>query len=236
MPESKPAWKVLSHGPVEALAENLWNIRGELPHLAIGRQMTVARSEEGRLLLHSPMALAEPEMEHLESLGEIGVLYVPNGIHRMDCRQYQLRYPDARLLCPMGARAAVEKVATVDGTIEDLGAMTGVSLQELAGTGRAEGVLRVHSREGDTLVFNDTFLNVPHQPGLGGWLLRVMGSTGGPRVSWLARRLVVKDAGALRAAFESLAADSRIVRLIPGHGDRIEENVGTVLRSLAESL
>src|SRR6266542_7018228 len=47
-------WTVLAHDPIEKLAENLWRVRGSLPRMTLKRVMTVARLDDGRLVVHSP--------------------------------------------------------------------------------------------------------------------------------------------------------------------------------------
>ena len=88
------------HGPLEKLADNLWVVDGELPHMPIGRKMTVIKKSTGALVLHSPIALDDAGMRNLEALGEIEVLLVPNGWHRIDLARYAKRYPSAAIYAP----------------------------------------------------------------------------------------------------------------------------------------
>ena len=66
-------WVTYPHGPLEKLADNLWVVDGELPHMPIGRKMTVIKKSTGALVLHSPIALDDAGMRNLEALGEIEV-------------------------------------------------------------------------------------------------------------------------------------------------------------------
>lgn len=52
------------------------------------------------LLIHSPIALNESEMNKLETLGTPSILIVPNRIHRLDAAVYKQRYPQIRIVCP----------------------------------------------------------------------------------------------------------------------------------------
>ena len=90
-------WVTYPHGPLEKLADNLWVVDGELPHMPIGRKMTVIKKSTGALVLHSPIALDDAGMRNLEALGEIEVLLVPNGWHRIDLARYAKRYPSAAI-------------------------------------------------------------------------------------------------------------------------------------------
>jgi len=237
MATTEVQWSVLPHGELEAHADNLWSIRGEIPRIPLGRRMVIARRPPGELLVHNPMTLREGVLEAVCALGTIATIYVPGPVHRMDCEAFKARFPGARLLCPPGAVAAVGKAVEVEGTVEDFEARDGVSLEVLDGVGETEGVLRVESADGVSLVFNDALFNLPHQPGVAGLLFRLLGSSGGPRVTWLGRRLVVKDAAALGAHLERFAREeTRLRRIIPGHGDVIEEDPQGVLRAVAATL
>ena len=71
MPRPFETWKVLPHGKLTAIDENLLTVVGELP-LPLGdfpRRMTVARLSDGRLIIYSAIALDELEMAALERFG-----------------------------------------------------------------------------------------------------------------------------------------------------------------------
>ena len=236
-------WTVHPHGPLEPIAENLWWVRAELPKMDLQRTMTVARLADGRLLLHSAIALDEAGMEALEALGEPSFLVVPSSYHRMDAPRYKSRYPNIKVLCPRGAHARVSKVVPVDHCYEDCPlpdpADDSVRLEYFDEGRRPEGVLMVRSADGVTAIFNDVLFNLPHGKGLF-WFVygRLIGACGGPKVTPIARMVLLWGAtGRGYKAWLAAAADrGDIVRLVPGHGDLIEGDVATVLRDLAANL
>src|SRR5688500_14318601 len=93
-------WRVLPHGPLQQLAENLWCVLGSLPNMSLKRMMTIARRSDGGLLLHSAIALDEPTQRQLEALGPPTHLIVPNAVHRLDAPAYKARYPALRVFTP----------------------------------------------------------------------------------------------------------------------------------------
>jgi len=236
MPKAHDEWTVLDHGNLEQLDENLWHVKGTLPDMPIKRRMTVARMDDGRLVLHSAIAMSEAAMAELEALGEIAYVLVPNGWHRLDAPAYRKRYPSAKLLCPRGSRKRVEQVVRVDGTYEDFPRDTSVELEMLDGIKEIEGVMKVHSPAGLSLVFNDALFNVPHGKGLMGLLFRALGSTGGPKVTRIMKTFAVKDKKALRAHLVRLASIPNLQRIIPGHGHIIDNDASMVLRQVADAL
>jgi hypothetical protein len=235
MAKAFDTWNVLPHGPVTELAENLRAVEGALPGMPLKRRMTVAMLSDGRLVIHNPIALEESEMAKLDAWGKPAYLVVPNGYHRLDSANFKRRYPDAKVVCPRGAKKKVEEVVPVDLGYDEVPADAAVSFEQLAGVNDAEGVLSVRSPDGVTLVFNDVLFNVPSLPGFTGFLMTLMGSTGGPKVTLVGRLLVVKDKPALRAHLERLAVPE-VRRLIPGHGDVVQERAAEVLREVAGRL
>jgi hypothetical protein len=233
-------WPVSPHGKLEKLAENLWRVQGSMAGLPMPRVMTIARIADGereRLVIHSPVALREDAMRQVEALGEPAFLLVPSRYHRIDARRFARRYPKARVLCPAGSRPYVAAVVRVDGTYDDFGGDDKVSLEHLDGIADVEGVMRVRSGDGTTLVFNDVLFNLPHGPGLGGLAMRLVGSSGGPRVTRIARTFIVKDRRALARRFVALANETPdLVRIVVSHSDVIDREPAEVLRRVALTL
>jgi hypothetical protein len=233
---SSDEWLVFDCGPVVRVNENLRHVDGSLPKMPLRRRMTVARTSNGKLVFHSPIALGEDAMKDLEGWGEPAFIIAPNAWHRLDSPRFKKRYPNAKLLCPEGARKKVQQVVTVDGTYDDFPEDDVVKLHYLEGVRRAEGVMEVRSNEGTTLVFNDALFNIPHGKGLTWLIMRLLGSTGGPKVTRVMRWFAVKDKKALSRCLQELAATENLVRLIPGHGAPIEENAASILRDVAGAL
>lgn len=230
------AWVVEGTPSIEEVSDTLWIVRGHVPRMPLGRFMVVARMEDGRLLLHSPVALPPADQARLEAFGEIGVLVIPGVHHRLDARRYAERYPDAEVVCPAGARVKIEEVVPVDVTYDQFEGDSVVSLRHAAGVDDKEGVLTVTDAHGKTLVFNDLLLNLRHLPGLFGLVARIIGSSGGPRVTWLFRRSELVDAELLRAFLQRLSATPGLVRVVPGHGDVITDAPAETLAAVAERL
>jgi len=232
-------WKVLPHGSIVELEENVWSVTGEfaIPFNPLKRVMTIARRDDGTLVLHGLMALDEKTQREVEALGEIAHMVAPSGFHRLDAGRYRARYPKAKLYAPAGSRARVEKIAKVDATYEAYPADSSTKLVDVDGLAQREGALVVRSKRGTTYVMNDALFNMPHETGISGFVLKhVTQSTGGPRVSRTARIGLVTDRARLRAAFESIAADESLRRVMVAHHVPIEGDVSAALRAVAATL
>ncbi len=212
------AWTVLSHGPLERLADNLRWVQGSLPRMSLKRVMTIARLTDGRLVIHNGIALGDIQMRQIEAWGTPAFLLVPNGMHRQDAAAYRERYPSLTVLAPSGSRAKVEEKIAVDGTFEDFPADDTVRLERLDGVADAEGVMLVRSADGTTVVLTDAMFNMDRKRDVLGFLITTLfGSAPGPRVSRLAKLLLVQDRAALRANLERLAAIPDLVRVVVAH-------------------
>jgi hypothetical protein len=233
---SLSTWTVVGEPTIEETNERMWIVRGHVSRMPLGRYMVVVRMEDGRLLVHNAVALPEADMKRLEAWGEVAYLVVPNGFHRMDAKAFADRYPNAKVVAPTGARAKVEEVVPVDLTYERFEGDGVVSLQHAAGIDEKEGVMTVTAKDGKTMVFTDLLFNVPHQRGLIGLVIRLMGSTGGPRVTWLFRKVALRDKEALRGFLQRLSGTEGLVRLVPGHGLVIDEAPSQTLAAVAERL
>ncbi len=218
MEKAKAEWRVLSHGPIQELAENLWWVQGSLPNMSLKRNMTVARLADGRLVIHNAVALGESAMKELEAWGSPAFLIVPSGIHRLDAAAFKQRYPALKVFAPSGSRAKVSEVIETDGSYEDFPSDPDVRFETLEGMGGLEGAMFVRSSDGVSLVLNDAVFNMDRKRDLLGFLFTTaFGSAPGPRVSRLAKLTLVKDKKALRAALERLAELPSLTRLIVAH-------------------
>lgn len=237
MAKAHDTWKVLPHRPIEVVADNLWRVEGKLETMPLKRVMTIARREDGQLVVHNAMALDPESMARIDAWGAVAWLIVPNGYHRLDAKIFKDRYPQARVLCPAGATKKVAEVVQVDGSYADFPIDRDVAFETLDGVGEQEGVMLVRSPDGVTLVFNDAVFNMPDGKGFTGWVFRnITQSTGGPRVSRIVKLFVVKDRARFRAHLLRLAETPALRRMIVSH-DRMEtDDAAGALRTAASTV
>jgi hypothetical protein len=237
MATPKATWTVHPHQPLEQLSENVWRLEGELPRMPLRRVMTIVRRADGTVVIHNGIAVEAEVLARIEALGPISAIIVPNGYHRIDAPAFAERYPDAKVFCPVGARSKVEKVVRVDGTYADFPSDPRVCFGELDGTAGAEGFGIVYEDDGATLIFNDAIFNMPHVPGLKGFVLKyITASTGGPRVSRVAALAMLKDKRVFARHLERLSTTENLRRIIVSHHETITEAPADVLRAIAATL
>lgn len=221
--------------PIQKVEENLWTVDGEIriPGGIFPRKMTLVRLADRRLAIHSAIPLNEADMQEIERWGEPAFCIIPNQRHRLDAPAFKQRYPKLKVVCPTAVRRRVERVVRVEGGYELLPRQMEWHTLALSGD---EAAFTIHSDDRATLLFADALFNLAHLPGPLGWLLKFIGSTGGPRVSPLMKMVVAADRRLLAAQYRELAAIPGLIRLIPGHGRNVEEQAPSVLRYVADHI
>lgn len=214
----RTTWQVAPHEPLQKLTENLWWVRGPVPGISLKRCMTLVRLADGRLLIWSPIALAEPSMRELEAWGTPAFLIAPSALHRLDLAPYKARYPELRVLCPAGARQAVSRVVPVEGLLQDFPTDPHVSFRPLHGIGDREGAMLVQSEDGVSVVLNDALFNMPLPTDFPArQIVQLLGSAPGPRVSRLVKLVWCRDRVAFKESLRELSELQSLQRVIVAH-------------------
>ena len=218
----RTTWQVPRHQPLRELASGLWTVDAELAGPPIGRRMIIAQRASGDLVVHGAVCADQATMAAIDRIGPVASVIVPNGFHRLDAAAWKHRFAGARMLAREAARDKVEQKVAVDGDPAELGDDGRVGWVPLLGC-PAEGVLLHHGPDGLTVVFNDAFMNLPDKlPGVKGFVMKLLGSTGGPKVTRIARWFLVENATAHAAQLRELAAREDLRRVVPAHGAIIE--------------
>jgi hypothetical protein len=236
VPKPRP-WTVASHRPLERLSEGLWQIDADLEMIPIGRRMNIVRLASGELVLHNLVACDAPTMAAIEALGPVRWLVAPSGHHRMDAPAYAARYPDAKVVTPEASRKLVAERCRVDGALELLPADPTLRWEPLAGVPAEAVFIHTDPTGAVTLIFNDAFMNLPAAlPGFKGLIVKLIGSTGGPKVTPTAKYFIVKDRAAYAAHLRRLAAAPNLARIIMAHGAIITTGAAAALAGAADRL
>lgn len=236
MPTARP-WTLDDPKPLVQLEDNLWVADGAIDGMPLRRKMVVARLTNGQLLIHNALCLDDDQMALLDALGPVGFIVVPNAWHRLDAGAWAQRYPNAKVVCPTQASKRVSELVRVDGDYASLPQDPSVQLLPLDGCKAGEGVLIVRSAGRVSLAFGDAVMNNPHGTGFWWRMYRLTDSTGGPRVTRLFKWAAVSDKATMRAHLLRLAELPGLYRVLPCHGDTLEDQaVGPGLRRAAACL
>lgn len=225
-------WTVLAHEPLEKHADNLWSVSGNMPS-GNQRRMTIARRSDGKLVIHNPIALNDPEMKEIEAFGTPGFLIVPNAFHRQDAIIYKQRYPALSVLCPQTARKKVSQIVEVAGNLDEMPKDADVEVFHLRGMKQREGAIRVKGAGGAGLVFNDTLLNLEPKGAVSDFFMAPIGSLSVPRFT---RWMMLKNGGELKEHLQELAGTSGLAHIVPGHGGVVATEAASKLAQAAARL
>ena len=231
-------WKVLPHGKLSEIDDNILTVTGDIhmPMMDLPRRMTVVRLNGSRLVVFSAIALNEDEMAEARSVWPSGV---PDRAERQASARreaWKNRYPAMQVIAPEGARAKVEDVVPVD-TVAPRFDDPNVQFVAVPGTRGHEAALVVRTPNGTTLVLNDLVGNIRSEPGSRSWLLQLAGFAGKEaQIPRVVKMVMIKDANALRAQLMQWAEIESLKRILVSHGSPIEENPRQTLRDLASSL
>lgn len=95
--------------------ENIWTVEGpEVTYRLAGvpipcpTRMTVLRSDDGKLLLHSPVCYSEQLSATLAALGQITMIVAPNSYHYLHIYDWAFRHTSAKAFVPRALAAKVK--------------------------------------------------------------------------------------------------------------------------------
>ena len=112
-----------------------------------------------------------------------------------------------------------------------------VSFEHIPGLKNLEGAMFVRTGSELTVVMNDAMFNLEHQKGFFWWVYgRLLGATGGPRVTVIGRLFLVKKKAAYGAWLQRTAKLDGLKRLIVAHDHVIDENAAQALEQVASTL
>lgn len=198
--------------------------------------MTIARTGDGGLAVHSAIACDEPTMAAIDALGPITTIVVPSGFHRIDAPAYKARYPGAKVVAMPGSRRKIAKVVAVDGDYDAIPTGGPLSYAPLAGVSKEAVLVHRAPDGGETLIFNDALMNLPDRlPGVKGWLVRLVDAAG-VKVTRTAKVALVDDKRAYADALRGLAARPGLRTIIPGHGALVTTDAAAALGAAADDL
>jgi hypothetical protein len=213
------------------LDERLWTVEDDVPGLrGAHRRMTVLKRADGTLLFYNAIPVSEEMLAQVRALGTPAQLIIPNQYHALDAAAFTHRLG----LTAFAPAVAVDKLAPQlkCRPVTELPLEPSLRLFTVDGFTTHEAILVV----GKTLIVADLITNAPHEPGLAGLMMRLVGFTGPqPRLPFPVRKRVGGDLAAVRALMTELAGLEGLARIIPSHGGIVETNAPEVLKAVASS-
>jgi hypothetical protein len=214
-------------GDLVAVTEGVWAAEKHVTMpggVHMPARMTVIRLADGRLVLHSPVALDDALAREIEALGSPAWIVLPNRMHHLFAPACAARFPSARVLAAPGLREKIPALRVDEVLAEGKPEAFGGEIEAVIIEGAPEmnEVVFLH-RPSRTLVVSDLLFNITRPEGLATKvLLTLVGTRGKLAKSRLWWRFT-KDRAAWDASVKkALAWD--FDRVIMAHGDVVVED------------
>ena len=215
------AWKSVGTG----LWVRVYNLRGSpLNSLAIDL------GDGGLAVLSPGTDLEGPDFDELDNLGRVEALVSPGAYHNLGLPTWSARYPDAGLYGPTSAVAYIAKQHPKLSLLQDLGALAkklpyDVRITEMPDMKYADAMVIIERDDAVTWFTNECVTNnseLPSSP-IFALLFRLTGYKLGLNISPLSMRFVGAKKKPLRAYLLGVLESDPPTRLIPCHGDVIND-------------
>jgi hypothetical protein len=207
----------------------LWTLAGDWEESSFRRRMTVMKTSQGGLVIHSAMALPDSHRRELDQFGPVKAIIIPNSFHASEARWYSERYPEAKIFAP---ESILEKTKTRCVNAQVLATETSwnshpwasdIDCIPIEGLRLVAESFFVHC-DSQTLVICDMAFNMKESDfqGMERTLMRLnrVGQGFGP--SRLATSLFTKNKGIARESYKKVS-EMKFDRIIVNHGDIIEK-------------
>ena len=217
--------------PMKALGPGAW-VQSHPLVLAgadFGREVTVFRLEDGRLVIHSTASFAAEDVAAIGSVGTPAFLLDATNFHDTAVVPAQAAFPDLPYFAPN--RFPLRKRLPEIGTLEDAAREWGDELEmlELGGMPKIQEHVLFHPAS-RTLVVADLLFHLPDTMSrwTRGFLRVASGIREYPGMSRLFR-LAIKDRDAFRRSLDQIL-DWDFERVVVGHGVPIETDASAAFR------
>jgi len=212
------------------LADGLWVADAPmrvLPFMDIGTRMTVVRTTDGGVVLHSPVEASAAVRDAVAKLGPVRAVICPNKVHHLYAGPWKEAHPGARLLGPPGL-ARKRRDLAFDGELGDVADPSFAGALEchlVKGIPLMNEVAFYHPASRTLLVTDLAFHPTPTSSrGLRFWCLLTRTGAFGPNQ---VVRFTIRDRAALGASLD---------RILAWDFDRVTVTHGEVLESGGKEL
>lgn len=213
------------------LAPGLWVLDDilRLPGLRFPVRSAIFQLQSGNLLVLSPLPHIGEVAAAITSLGRVTAIVAPSALHHLGLPAARLAFPGARVFGPTALKSKLRGQPLPEPLVDAAenpwtGAM---ELVPVEGMPRLAETAFFHPSSG-TLWLTDLCFNIRHSDHSPTRLLmRLNGAWDRFGPSRFARSMV-RDGGALRRSVERMLA-LKPSRLLPAHGDPVEERATEVL-------
>ena len=234
MAKPKRPWTVGKHSPLTQIDDNLWAVEDVLPP-GILRRMCIIKRGDGSLLFFHAVPVNDATLSQIRALGTPKYLVVGHEQHAVDTHAFQEKLV-LQSYGPKKLAPALKERFNLTGALEDIPADSSMEIIETPGSKKDETTIIVKSGGGAriSILTSDVLQNNP--PEKLNFLFRLLGFGGGPKVVPLFRMLFTSDKAALKKEILRWASLPGLKRLVPFHGDIVENDAAGAITNAATAL
>jgi len=221
----------------DPIADGIWSHRAQYRFgaLEIPHAVTVVRTHDGGLTIHSPAKIDDATRDALKSLGSVSAIVWPSWWHDLYLRAWADAYPEARLFVAPDLRSKVTGMSNARILSESSDIDADVDIIAVDGLNVWLDEFVFLHRPSKTLVVADLVVNVgPDLPFPTSAFFALMGARSVPFIPWF-YRTVARDKRRLRSKLNRIS-ELGFERLIVGHGDNILSNAHGLFAAAVDRL
>ena len=211
-------------------AEDVWtdHRKGKFLGVETGTRMTVVRTEDGGLFIHSPVALDASTRREVEALGEVRAVVAPSLFHHLYVGQWMAAYPKAVFgACP-GLEWKRTDLAFTCVLGDQPHPLWSRDLQQVYFSSRRENEVVFFHERSKTMICADALLNLgTHELASTRFLARMIGNTA-PGIGYL-EKIMIRDRGLARRQVDRIL-EWDIDKSVVSHGALVERDGREVVR------
>ena len=215
---------------LELLAPGIYTVARPLSFFGIemGTRMTVVQLGDGRLLLHSPVALDDALRDAVSALGTVAIIVAPTLFHHLYVAAWHDAFPSAALWCCPGLERKRADIAWTAVLADDIRAPFGDEIEHVVfGARSIENEAVLFHRPTRSIVSSDLVFDFGSLPSR---VTRVVGALVGNRTagSTVLERLTIRDRPRARRELDRMLA-WEAERIVIAHGAIVREDATGVL-------
>jgi Domain of unknown function (DUF4336) len=221
---------------LKRIAENVWAHEKDIrmgPGMNMPGRATILRLDDGRLIVHSPLAIDDATAKEIDALGDVRFLVAPNCMHWMFVKAAKERYAKARVFAAPGLAKKLGSFPSEPLPVSgELDGACGVRVESVQGAPSMEEHVLFHEPSRSLLV-TDLIFNLHECRSFGMRLFLRLGGCWKRTAQSKMWRFLVKDrAAAAQSAQTILGLDFE--RIVVAHGNVIEDDAREQARRALE--
>ena len=232
------SWHNRSGEGMRMITNDVWVIeRGyDTTFVDVGGKTTIIRLPDNRLFIHSPLPVDPNVREEIKNLGTVSAVIAPNDQHIDFVKTWKHYFPEAKIVGPPGIKqqkpdfpfdSEIDKNGLQHESYKDDN--DSIKQVYIQGAPFMNETVFYH-QPSKTLITTDLFTSLPVDTGI---FLKARHMTFGRFFRFLYRRVICTDRATVEKGLEEIEK-WEFERIIPCHGDVVEENALSLFKQWHE--